>query len=152
MHECVAPGTAGSPMSEPLPGHLRPDVRGFGRGFFDAARKGKLVLPVCTACRSPSWPPRKRCPACGEAMAWAEASGRGAVHTFTIVRQNPEPCFAARVPYAVAMIDLDEGPRIMSNVIGCDVDAIRVGMPVLVTFIDAGQGLMLPMFAPAASA
>jgi uncharacterized OB-fold protein len=139
-------------VSEPLPAHLQPDARGFGRGYFEAAENGKLALPVCTACRLPSWPPRKRCPACGAAMDWATASGRGAVHTFTIVRQNPEPYFAERVPYAVAMIDLDEGPRVMGNVIGCDVEALRVGMRVVVTFVDAGQGLMLPMFAPAAPA
>lgn len=81
-------------------------------------------------------------------MDWRQASGRGVVHTFTVVRQAAEPLLKARLPYAVAIVELDEGPRIMSNVIGCDVDAVRIGMQVSVTFVDAGDGLSLPMFAP----
>jgi hypothetical protein len=81
-------------------------------------------------------------------MDWMRASGRGVVHTFTIVRHTLEPFFKARVPYVVAMIEVDEGPRIMSNVIGCPVNAVCIGMAVRVTFTDAGDGLSLPMFEP----
>jgi hypothetical protein len=81
-------------------------------------------------------------------MEWVDATGRGVVHTFTVIRQTAEPYFKSRVPYVVAVIELDEGPRIMSNVIRCDVDAVHVGMPVTVTFVDAGGSLSLPMFAP----
>ena len=66
-------------------------------------------------------------------MDWKQASGRGVVHTFTVVRRTTDPYFRTRVPYVVAMIELDEGPRIMSNVTGCDVHAVRIGMPVSVT-------------------
>jgi uncharacterized OB-fold protein len=84
-------------------------------------------------------------------MGWVQACGRGVVHTFTVIRQTADPFLKARVPYVVAMVELEEGPRIMSNVIGCDVDAVHIGMPVSVTFVDAGEGLSLPMFAPSAA-
>lgn len=84
-------------------------------------------------------------------MGWVEARGRGVVHTFTVVRQSADPFLKARVPYVVAMVALHEGPRIMSNVIGCDVDAVHIGMAVAVAFEDAGEGLTLPMFAPSAA-
>ncbi len=81
-------------------------------------------------------------------MGWMHASGRGVVHTFTVIRQTAEPYFQTRVPYVVAMIELDEGPRIMAGVVGCGVDAVHVGMPVAVTFVDVGGSLWLPMFTP----
>ena len=81
-------------------------------------------------------------------MGWIQASGRGVVHTFTVIRQAADPFLQTRVPYVVAMVELEEGPRVMSNVIGCDVDAVHVGMAVAVTFVEAGEDLRLPMFAP----
>lgn len=138
-------------MNEELPSHLRPDARGSAAVYWEGARRGKLLLPRCPACASMSWPPRKRCPACGAALAWGEACGRGVVHTHTVVRQNADPWFAARVPYVVAIIELEEGPRIMSRVVGCDVDAVRVGMPVAVTFVDLGADVRVPMFEPSAA-
>lgn len=135
-------------MSEEIPAHLRPEGAGSAAAYWDGACRGKLLLPRCTACASATWPPRKRCPACGGALAWIEASGRGVVHTYTVVRQNADPWLAARLPYVVAMIDLDEGPRLMSNVVGCDVEAVRIGMPVAVAFLDVGADVRLPVFEP----
>jgi uncharacterized OB-fold protein len=135
-------------MIEELPPHLRPDARGSAAAYWDGARRGKLLLPHCPACSTSSWPPRKCCPACGSPLAWVEACGRGIVHTHTVVRQNADPWFAERVPYVVAMIELEEGPRIMSHVVGCDVDTVRVGMPVGVIFVDVGTDIRLPMFEP----
>ena len=84
-------------------------------------------------------------------MGWVQARGTGVVHTFTVVRQTADPFLKARVPYVVAMVELEEGPRIMSNVIGCDVAAVHIGIAVSVTFEDAGEGLSLPMFVPFAA-
>jgi uncharacterized OB-fold protein len=132
-----------------LPTHLRPDRRGIVRAFWDAAARGELRLPRCAVCASFGWPPRVRCAVCGSgAIEWMRASGSGSVHTFTIVRQTSEPYFAARLPYVVAMIDLDEGARLMGNVVGCSVDAVRIGMRVAVSFVDAGDGVAIPVFAP----
>jgi uncharacterized OB-fold protein len=136
-----------------LPVHLRPESRGAARPFWDAAARGELRLPRCRDCASFSWPPRSHCPRCGSsAIDWVAASGRGVVHTYTVVRQTAEPYFRARLPYAVAMIELDEGPRMMSNVTNCDVDAIRIGMRVAVRFADLGDGLAVPVFFPAGPA
>ena len=121
-------------MSEEIPTHLRPEGAGSAAAYWEGACRGKLLLPRCTAC--------------GGALAWIEASGRGVVHTYTVVRQNADPWLAARLPYVVAMIDLDEGPRLMTNVVGCDVDAVRIGMPVAVAFLDVGADVRLPVFEP----
>jgi uncharacterized OB-fold protein len=132
-----------------LPAHLRPATRGTMAPFWDAAARGELHLPRCGHCRTWSWPPRPCCPVCSQsALGWAAASGAGVVHTFTVVRQVADPWLAARAPYAVAMIELAEGPRIMSHVTGCAADDVHIGMRVRVAFVDAGDGLSLPVFTP----
>jgi hypothetical protein len=79
------------------------------------------------------------------------ASGHGVVHTFTVVRQAADPYFNARLPYVVAMVQLDEGPRLMSNITDCDVEAVHIGMLVAVAFVDAGDGLAVPVFTPSSA-
>jgi uncharacterized OB-fold protein len=119
--------------------------------FWQAAARGELHLPRCRHCGTLPWPPRRCCPACGRCtFEWIAASGAGVVHTFTVVRQAADPWLATRTPYAVAMIELEEGPRIMSNVVGCSVDQVHIGLPVRVAFVDAGDGLSLPVFTPPA--
>jgi len=128
---------------------MRPEMRGTARTFWHAAARGELRLPRCRDCASFSWPPRSRCRDCGShAIDWVAVSGRGVVHTYTVVRQASDPYFNARTPYTVAMIELEEGPRLMSNITNCDVDAVHIGMRVGVSFADAGDGFALPVFAP----
>jgi uncharacterized OB-fold protein len=132
-----------------LPEYLRPAPNGSAGTFFRAAANGELRLPRCRRCGAYAWPPTRRCRACGsDAIDWVVASGRGVVHTFTVVRQSPEPYFQAKVPYVVAMIDLDEGPRLLSALVDCAVDAVRIGMSVAVAFIDGDDRLGLPVFRP----
>jgi uncharacterized OB-fold protein len=136
-------------MRTPLPPHLRPDGRGTMGPYWQAAARGELRLPRCRSCASFMWPPKIRCAACGSIeIDWVASSGRGVVHTFTVVRQGNDAYFTVKVPYVVAMIELDEGPRLMSNITGCDVEAVYIGMPVAVAFVDAGDGLVLPVFTP----
>lgn len=145
MRPPVAPGEE----SRRLPDALRPAIRGVIAPFWSAAARRELRLPRCGACAAWSWPPRQRCAACGsDAWTWTEASGRGVVHTFTVVRQAADPWLQERTPYVVAMVELAEGPRIMSNVTRCPVDAVRIGMAVVVDYVDAGDGLSLPVFVP----
>lgn len=126
-----------------------PDTRNAGRTYWKAAAEGRLVLPHCTSCDRPFWHPRPRCPRCGSsAVAWKEASGRGSVHTYTIVRQSPDEPFRTRVPYVVAMIDLDEGVRIMSNVIDCAPESVTIGMRVRCTFERLDDAVGIPLFVP----
>jgi len=116
------------------------------RAFFEAAARGELLYQRCPACDHRQFHPRLLCTACGGDVAWATASGRGVVHTFTIVRQNGMPPFKDELPYAVAMIDLEEGVRMMGNVTGCAVESVRVGMPVEAYAIECGDGMAVPFW------
>ncbi|HEY2970802.1 MAG TPA: Zn-ribbon domain-containing OB-fold protein [Casimicrobiaceae bacterium] len=136
----------------PLPPHLRPELRGIAGEYWRGAARGELRLPRCRSCASLTWPPRSGCPVCGASeIEWVCASGHGVVHTFTVVRQAADPYFNARLPYVVAMVQLDEGPRLMSNITDCDVEAVHIGMPVAVAFVDAGDGLAVPVFTPSSA-
>jgi hypothetical protein len=76
------------------------------------------------------------------------ATGRGTVHTFTVTHQNQAPGFREELPYVLAIVELEEGPRLMTNVVGCAPDAVRIGMPVEVVFEDVTPDVTLPKFRP----
>ena len=117
--------------------------------FWSAAAKGRLVLPVCDACDHPIWYPRSWCPLCGsDSVTWTEMSGKGTVHTFSVVYQNRAPGFAEELPYAVGYITLDEGPQIMSNITGIDPAELKIGQKVEVYYEDATPELTVPKFRP----
>lgn len=117
--------------------------------FFDGAREGRLMLQHCTACRAWSFPVRERCPNCFAAsLEWRQASGHGSLYTYTVMHQVMNPGFASSVPYNVAQIDLEEGVRMTSNVIGIGNEALRVGMRLEAVFEDVGDGVRLPKFRP----
>ncbi len=83
-------------------------------------------------------------------MSWEEASGDATLYTWSVVYQNDLPPFNERVPYVAAVVDLAEGPRMMTNVVGCEIDDLAVGMALRVEFTDIGDGYHVPMFRPAA--
>jgi uncharacterized protein len=115
--------------------------------YWNAAREGRLLIRKCTACQSLHFMPRHLCPVCwSDELEWIDSKGSGSVHSFTIIRRAPMSAFAARVPYVVALIELDEGPRMMANVLGEDSLSVRIGDRVSVTFEDRGGGAMLPQF------
>lgn len=128
----------------PLP---RPDD--VSAPFWDGCAAGELRIQRCPACGHRQFYPRAMCTACAATPEWEVASGRGTVHTFTVIRQNHAKPFRDLVPYVVAMIELDEGPRLMGNVVGCDVDEVAVGMPVEVFFDRADDDLAIPFWRPA---
>jgi uncharacterized OB-fold protein len=116
--------------------------------YRDAAREGRLLLQRCAACRRFVHYPRLACPHCrGLALDWVEASGRGTVYAFSVVRQPPSEQWSGRVPYVLALIALEEGPRMMANVVGCAVDDVRCDLPVTVVF-EERDGRVLPQFRP----
>jgi hypothetical protein len=119
--------------------------------FWDATAEGRLTVQRCTTCGVAQHYPRAMCRACAGETVWEPCSGRGTVYTFSVVRQNSSPPFDGLVPYVVAMIDLPEGPRLMGNVTDCDVEAVRVGMPVEVWFEPIGDGIVLPQWRPVRS-
>jgi uncharacterized OB-fold protein len=121
----------------------------FSAPFFDGARDRKLMLQHCTACDTWSFPVRERCPHCFAAkLTWRPASGRGTLYTFTVMHQIMNPGFASAVPYNVAQIDLDEGVRMVSNVVGIGNDALCIGMKLEVMFEDVSDTIRIPKFRP----
>ena len=120
------------------------------RPFWNAAREGKLLIKRCSGCGRAFFYPRPFCPRCwSESTVWEEASGRGTLYTWSTVYQNDLPPWGERVPYVAAIVDLEEGPRMMSNVVDCDPDALRVGMPLRVAFREETDEVTVPVFRPA---
>ena len=115
--------------------------------YWEGARQGKLLLQRCGACDALRFYPRTLCPSCwSDRVEWTEASGRGSVHSFTVIHRAPTAAFASQVPYVVALIDLQEGPRMMANVIGDGARDLRIDDAVRVTFEQRAGGFMLPQF------
>ena len=118
--------------------------------FWEACRRHELALQCCTACGRFWFPPANRCAHCwSETWEWTPVSGRGRVFTFTVFQRAFHRAFVDEVPYAVAVVELEEGPRLMSNVVGCGPDEVSVGMPVTVVFDDVTPEVTLPRFRPA---
>jgi uncharacterized OB-fold protein len=112
------------------------------QAFWDAAAEGRLLLKKCRACGEVHWYPRAVCPFCFSAdTEWADASGKGAIYSYSVMRRAP-------VPYAIAYVTLDEGVTMMTNIVDCDLDAIRIGQPVRVVFRPSEGGPPVPMFTP----
>jgi len=119
------------------------------RPFWQAARERKLAIMLCRDCRRHFFYPRIFCPQChSDAVAWTEASGRGTIYSFTIARRPAGPAFKADLPYAVALVELEEGPRLMSNIVTADVASLRIGQKVKAVFEDVTEDVTLVKFAP----
>jgi uncharacterized OB-fold protein len=117
--------------------------------FWAGCREGRLMLPWCRACRRYHFYPRALCPHCGaDEIAWKQASGKGTVYTFAVVRQPIERAFAELVPYVIAIIELEEGVRMLSHVTSTDPDNVRCGMGVAVEFKPYSEKTVLPTFHP----
>lgn len=132
-------------IPRPLP---RPSP--FSRPFWEAARRHELIIQRCSPCQTHIFYPRYNCPHCGSRdLEWVKASGRGKVYTYTVARRPTYPAFADRVPYVIAIVQLEEGPRLTTNIVDCDPDSVRIDMPVEVTFEDVNEETSLVMFRPA---
>lgn len=119
------------------------------RPYWEAARRHELLIQRCRTCGQHYFYPRPYCPHCLSANTeWVRASGRGTVYSYTVNYRPSTPALADRVPYVVALIDLVEGPRMMSNIVGCDPAEVRIGMAVEVTFEDVTDEISLPVFRP----
>jgi len=134
-------------MSAPLPTpqpERTPETDAFWAGTAD----GRLPLPYCPDCDTVIWYPREFCPQCGRrSVIWRAASGRGTVYSYTVVHRTSGP-YRDAVPYVLAYVELDEGPRVLSNIVGCPPDDVRIGQPVQVVFCDTGAGSALYRFEP----
>ena len=127
---------------------LIPPTSELTQPFWDAARDHQLVIQQCDDCAHYLFPPAAHCPQCGSAnLTWTPVSGRGSVYTYTIAYRPPHPVLKDHCPLAIAVIELEEGPRMMSNVIGVDPETLTIDTPVQVTYetIDDSD-VVLPVF------
>ena len=133
-----------------MPAFNLPTVDPDTRPYWDAAREGRLLIRRCNACGEAYFYPRSFCPKCwSEDVVWEEASGRATLYTWSVVHRNDLPPFPERVPYVAAVVDLDEGPRMMTNVEGCAFEDLRVGMALQVDFRVESDEITVPIFRPA---
>lgn len=126
-----------------------PTPEGDTRPFWDAAADGQLLLRRCDDCDTTHFYPRPFCPRCWSSnVAWMTATGRATLYTWSVVHSNDLPPFGDRVPYVAAVVDLEEGPRMMTNVVDCDPADLRIGMELVVTFEQRTDDLTVPLFRP----
>lgn len=117
--------------------------------YWEGCRRGELRAQRCTACERYRWPPAVLCPHClAPGGEWVRLSGRGTIHSFIVVHRPQHPAFLDDVPYNVAIVELEEGIRTHTNVVGCPNEALRVGLAVEVEFQRVNDEVTLAKFHP----
>ena len=130
-------------------GKPMPQPDGVSAPYWRAAAEGRLLIQQCPKCGNRQFYPRALCTACGADPEWLECTGRGTVHTYTVVRQYGAKPFRDELPYTIAMVELDEGPMMLGAVTDCDPDDVRIGMPVEVYFVKPADDVGIPYWRPA---
>jgi uncharacterized OB-fold protein len=127
---------------------LAPSATADSQFFWDALKEHRLLIQRCAGCATLRHPPRPMCPHC-HSLEWdtIESAGRGTVYSCIIPRHPDWPWFPE--PYVVAIVELEEGTRLVTNVVGIDAEAVTIGMPVVVRYEEFDGGLVLPLFEPA---
>jgi len=111
--------------------------------YFAAAAESRLLVKACKACKAVHHYPRALCPFCwSQDLVWTDAKGTGVIYTFSITRRG------AGAPYCIAYVTLDEGPSMMTNIVDVDLETVRIGQRVVVTFRKSEGGTSIPMFTP----
>ena len=112
------------------------------KAFWDAAAAGRLMIGKCNACGKVHYYPRALCPFCfSDRTQLQQTSGNGTIYTYSVMRRAP-------IPYAIAYVTLAEGPTMMTNIVDCDLDKIRIGQTVKLVFKPSDGGPPVPMFTP----
>ena len=119
-----------------------PDTNPETKPFFDGSAAGKFMVRRCTVCKKVHWYPRAMCPFCFSDCTWEEASGKGKIYSLSVMKRG-------EAPYAIAYVTLAEGPSMMTNIVDCDLDALKIGQDVKVKFIPTEDGPPMPFFTPA---
>jgi uncharacterized OB-fold protein len=133
--------TKPKPIPRPAPESVR---------YWEAAKHHRLELPRCHACGKFWFPPSQSCPHClAVDFSWQGVSGRGKVFSFVVFHRVYHPGFEQVVPYVVALVALEEGPRLLTNIVGIAPEKVACEMPVKVVFDDVADGVSVPKFAPA---
>jgi uncharacterized OB-fold protein len=135
-------------LERPLPRPITPEAQ----PYWDGLKEHKLMLPKCDDCGKPFFYPRIACPLChSRRISWIQASGKGKLYSFEIAYRSLSPAFKVKAPYILAMVELEEGPRLMSNLINIEPDpkVITCDMPVEVVFEKLTDEITIPLFQPA---
>lgn len=136
MNETM-PERPAKPLPRPAPESLP---------FWEGAKRQTLMLPFCRSCQRFWFPPSNRCRRClSDSFEWRETSGKGRVYSFVVFHRVYHPAFEADIPYVVAVVELDEGPRLLSNIVGAPVDGVHCDARVEVVFETAGDWV-IPRF------
>ncbi|WP_411288288.1 Zn-ribbon domain-containing OB-fold protein [Phenylobacterium sp.] len=133
-----------------MPPRMLPEPTPETRHFWDGCREGELRLQRCTACSKSYFPPRAFCPACGtREIEIYPASGRAILYSY-VINHRPRPDMGTE-PHSIAVVQLEEGPRMMTNVVNCPQtpEALQLDMPLVVTFAKQTDDITLPFFEPA---
>lgn len=143
--------TAAESMPPSLPRYAKPlpEPTAATKPFWDGAREHRLVIQRSKKTGRYVFYPRNVSPfGSGDELEWVEVSGRGTVYSYTIARRPTAPQWAQDVPYVVAIVELEEGPHLTTNVVGCPPDEVRVGMPVVASYADVTPEVTLVCFQP----
>ena len=131
------------------PGRPIPQPSPLSGPFWEATKEGKFVLQRCASCGEHVWTPKAVCPNClTDTLEWTEASGRGSIYSYVVLHTSA--ISALEPPYAIAVVDLEEGPKFFTSLVDVDVEQVRIGTPVEVAFEDVGP-VALPFFRPSRS-
>ena len=126
-----------------------PIVNPWAKPFWDAARKEKLIIQKCQDCDEHIFYPRMACPHCfSDNVEWVEASGKGTVYSYTVVTNNAPSAFIQDMPFVIAVVKLDEGVQMLSNIVNCNPEDVVCDMQVEVTFERLDDEFTLPKFKP----
>ena len=129
--------------------HPKPYADWETRGYWEGCGRHELILQRCGECGVLRHRPRSICPEClSDRIEWVEASGKGTVHTYTVTNQNQAPAWREAVPYVLAYVELEEGVRLLTNIVGWEPGDVRIGQPVVVDWADLEDGGSVPRFRP----
>ncbi len=128
-----------------------PLVNNWARPFWDGTRDKKLLIQKCSDCEKYIFYPRMACPFCfSDNIEWVETSGKGTIYSFTVVESNAPSPFVQDMPYVIAVVILEEGVRMLTNIVECNPDALQCDQAVEVTFVKRNDEFTMPMFRPVA--
>jgi hypothetical protein len=136
--------TTGTPRTD------LPTIEEESKPFWDAARDHRFLIAHCHACGQVHHYPRPFCPFCwSEDVSWIDASGRATLYTHSTVYVNDLPPFKDQIPYIAAVVDLEEGPRVMTTIVDCSADELSIGMALQVSYKTITDEVTIPVFRPA---
>jgi uncharacterized OB-fold protein len=123
-------------------------IEPYAVGFWEAAERGELAMQRCLACGAVQLYPRRRCVTCGsDRLEYVPTNGRGTVYTYSTIYRNPPSDFTDDLPYTLAIVKLDDGPQLLTRIVGCDPESVRCDMPVIAEMMQRGDR-PLPVFRP----